>query len=88
MDEAIKRDLRLDLPEVSDVLLREMLVPGDPEEVRSPRDFVVGEVLTLYTEPLRQVCPISWYSQPSQQRSLQFGYSTHKLYVFVSLNLW
>jgi hypothetical protein len=28
MHEAIKRDLRLDLPEVSDVLLREMLVPG------------------------------------------------------------
>ena len=36
MHEAIKRDLRLDLPEISDVLLREMLVPGDPEEVRHP----------------------------------------------------
>lgn len=88
MDDVIKRDLRLDLPEVSDVLLREMLVPGDPEEVGSPQDFVVGEVLMPYTEPLRQVCPISWYSQPSQQRSLQFGYSTDELYVFVSLDLW
>jgi len=36
MHEAIKRDLQLDLPEVSDVLLREMLIPGDPEEARHP----------------------------------------------------
>lgn len=61
MDEVIKRDLRLDLPEVSDVLLREMLLPGDPEEVRSPQRFPVGEVPTFYTEPFRQVCPISCY---------------------------
>ena len=62
---AIKRDLQLDLPEVSDVLLREMLVPGDPEEARDPQGCAVGEVLTLYTEPLRQVCSISRYPQPS-----------------------
>jgi len=46
--EAVKRDLRLDLPEVLDVLLREMLVPGDPEEARHPLGLIVGEVLTLY----------------------------------------
>ena len=64
MHEAIKRDLRLDLPEISDVLLREMLVPGDPEEARHPQGFVVGEELMLYTESLRQVCSISRYPQP------------------------
>ena len=42
MHEAIKRDLRLELPEVSDVLLRETLVPGNPEEARHPQCFVVG----------------------------------------------
>lgn len=64
--EAIKRDLQLDLPEVSDVLLREMLVPGDPEEeARHPQGCVVGEVLMFYTELLRQVCSISRYPQPS-----------------------
>jgi len=67
MDGAIKRDLRLDLPEASDVLVREMLMPGDPEEVPPPHGFVVGELLTLYKEPLRQVCPISCYPQPSPQ---------------------
>jgi hypothetical protein len=36
--EAVKRDLLLGLPEVSDVLLREMLVPGDPEEARPSTD--------------------------------------------------
>ena len=63
--EAIKRDLRLDLSEISDVLLREMLVPGDPEEARHPQGSVVGEVLTPYTESFRQVCSIPRYPQPS-----------------------
>ena len=48
MHEAIKRDLRLDLPEVSDVLLRETLVPGDPEEAGHPQSLAGGEVLTFY----------------------------------------
>jgi hypothetical protein len=40
MHEAILRDLRLDLSEVSDVLLREILIPGDPEEARLKRSFL------------------------------------------------
>jgi hypothetical protein len=39
--EALRRDLRLDLPEVSDVLLREILIPGDPDEARHPPGFVL-----------------------------------------------
>jgi hypothetical protein len=61
MDEAIKRDLRLDLPEVSDVLLREILVPGDPETVCPPSGFLVGDGLTLYTASVREIRPIPCY---------------------------
>ena len=65
INEALKRDLRLDLPEVSDVLVREMLIPGDPEEARHPQTYVVDEILTLHIEPFHQVCSISCYPQPS-----------------------
>jgi len=86
INESLKQDLQLDLPEVLDVLVWEMLIPGDPEEACHPQTCVVDEVLMLHIEPFRQVCSISCYPQPSSERS-HFRYGIPVLYASVSPHL-